>query len=78
MPVGISAATSAVSDKSFVSCSKTRGVNEISPNVVWSFVVGIVSPDGEMMGSPLEALLRSTKGMFVVRSRRRLSGVKRV
>ena len=53
LPVGTSAATSAVSEKSCVSCNKTRGVNEISPNAVWFFDVGIVSPDGEMIGNPL-------------------------
>ena len=52
-------------------------MNEMSPNVVWSFDGG-VSPVGLMMGNPLPALLRSTKGMFVIRTRRRLSGVKSV
>ena len=35
LPVGISTAISEVSEKSFVSCSKTRGVNETSPNHEW-------------------------------------------
>ena len=35
VPVGVTTASSAVSEKSFVSCSKTRGVNDMSPNPVW-------------------------------------------
>src|SRR5271157_4416338 len=60
LPVGTSTAISDVSEKSFVSYSKTRGVNDISPNVVWLLNVGC--PVGLMMGSPLEALLRTTNG----------------
>ena len=39
VPVGVTTAISAVSEKSFVSCSKKRGVNEMSPNPEWLFVV---------------------------------------
>jgi hypothetical protein len=56
----------------------TRGVNVRSPNLVWFLVpvLGVFSPDGpEAMGNPLPTPLRSTKGMFVIRCRRRLNGV---
>ena len=64
LPVGVTTASSAVSEKSFVSCSKTRGVNEISPNAEWLFDVGVVGTVRVEMGKPLTALLRSTKGML--------------
>jgi hypothetical protein len=67
-----------VREKSCVSWSKTRGVNETSPKVVWLSGAGTVVPDGLMVGNPLETLLATTKGMFVIRSRRRLNGVRRV
>jgi len=50
-------------------------VNDISPKVVCSCDVLAVSPDGLMMGKPLEALLATTKGTFVINSRRRFNGV---
>ena len=78
MPVGVNTESSAVSEKSFVSCSKTRGVNEISPNPEWLFGVGVVGLFGSRMGKPVTALLRTTKGTLMISSRRRLSGVKSV
>jgi hypothetical protein len=75
LPVGVTTAISAVSEKSCVSWSKTRGVNDMSPNVVRLCDVLAVTPDGLMMGNPLEALLATTKGIFVINCRRRLNGV---
>jgi hypothetical protein len=78
VPVGVETASSAVSEKSCVSCSKTRGVNEMSPKPVWLCLVVTACPDGWMMGKPVSTLLLSTKGMFVMSSSRRFSGVKSV
>jgi hypothetical protein len=50
-------------------------VNDMSPNDVCSCDVLAVPPDGLMAGKPLEALLATTKGIFVINSRRRLKGV---
>jgi hypothetical protein len=44
-----------VSKKSFVSYSKSRGVNEISPNPLWLCDVVTVWPDGLIVGKPLSA-----------------------
>ena len=76
VPVGVTTASSPVSEKSFVSCSKTRGVNDMSPNPVWLCDVVAAGRFGSMMGKPVTALLRSTKGTLMIRSRRRLSGAK--
>ena len=65
-----------MSEKSFVSCSNTRGVNDMSPNPVWLCDVDAPGRFGSMMGKPVTALLRSTKGTLMIRSRRRLNGVK--
>src|SRR5512135_1802868 len=73
LPVGTSTAISAVSEKSFVSCRRARGVKERSPNVDWLLNVGVVTPVGLMMGNPLAALFRTVKGTLMIRSRRRLS-----
>ena len=55
VPVGVTTASSPVKEKSFVSCSKKRGVNEISPNPEWLFVVAAVGLFGLMIGRPLVA-----------------------
>src|SRR5579864_5471525 len=76
VPVGVKTESSAVSEKSFVSWSKKRGVNDISPNPEWLFDVDTVRRFGSTIGKPLAALLRIKNGTFVMRSRRRLNGVK--
>src|SRR5208337_1336983 len=79
VPVGVTTAISVVSEKSFVSCSKKRGVNDISPNPLWLVVVAVaLGLFGSRMGKPVLALFLITKGTLMISSRRRLSGVKSV
>src|SRR3982751_4334613 len=74
-PVGVRIVKSKVTEKSCVSCSKTRGVNETSPNVVWLRVAVVEFPSGSMVGNPPDTLLRIVKGILVINIRRRLNGV---
>src|SRR5208337_3156204 len=78
VPVGVNTESSDVSEKSFVSCSKTRGVNDMSPKPEKLFGVGVIGLFGSMMGKPVTALFRTTNGMFMISSRRRLNGAKSV
>ena len=76
VPVGVNTAISAVSEKSFVSCSKKRGVNEISPNPEWLFVVvvaRIVGVDDRQAG---DGIVPDMKGTLMISSRRRFSGAR--
>src|SRR5271157_2012616 len=67
LPVGVNTESSDVSEKSFVSCSKTRGVNDMSPNPEWLCDVGVTGLFGSMTGKPVTALLRTTKGMLMIK-----------
>src|SRR6187200_234127 len=64
-PVGVTTVKSNVIDKSCVSWSKTRGVNDTSPNVVCPRVDVVTFPSGSTVGKPPDTLLRIVKGIFV-------------
>ena len=55
-----------------------HGLDEVGEGGRWgggNWLLNVGCPVGLMKGNPLGPLLRTSKGMFVIRSRRRLNGV---